>query len=190
LQAPLRTIATWVLACTRGGFCLADTAWAQNFQVTPISVQFQPGQMTTTLTVTNRGAETSELQIRPFLWSQAAGTDQSAATEDLFGKPADHRGRCRPGANFQAGLAMPCNDCREQLPGTDRRVTAAGGAWHGACRAPLLGPGLRRTRARAAASIEWHVAVGPQSAKLVGVNQGKRHALILKLPAGLWRIAW
>jgi fimbrial chaperone protein len=179
VQATLRIIATWALACAGGGFCLAGTARAQNFQITPISVQFRPGQMSTTLMVTNQGAETSELQIRPFQWSQAAGTDQLTATEDLLVSPPITEVDAGQAQTFRLILRRPATNAEssyrvliDELP-----PPTAPGTVRVALRFSV--PVFVEPEARAAASIEWRVIVGPQGANLVGINHGTRHALIL-----------
>jgi fimbrial chaperone protein len=179
VQTPLRIIATWVLACAGGGFCLTGPALAQNFQVSPITIQLQPGQMTTTLVVTNNGTATSGLQIRPFQWNQAAGADQLTPTEDLLASPPITEVNAGAAQTFRLILRRPATNTEssyrvliDELP-----PPATPGMIRVALRFSV--PIFVEPASRALAAIEWHVVIDAKGAALVGENHGTKHAQIL-----------
>ncbi len=179
MQRPSRTIAIWVLACAGGGLFLPGVARAQNFQVSPISVEFQPGEGTTTLTVTNDGKDAAGPQIRPFLWSQDAGAERLTATEDLLVSPPITQVDAGLAQTFRLILRRPAAKAEgcyrlllDELP-----PPAAPGTVRVALRFSI--PVFVEPTARATTSIDWHVILGPQGASLVGVNHGTRHVQVL-----------
>ncbi len=56
-------------------------SWAQGLMVLPVNVQMGAGQDATTLTVTNKGEDTTAFQVRAYAWSQNAGTDELLPTD-------------------------------------------------------------------------------------------------------------
>jgi fimbrial chaperone protein len=71
--------------------CLAaafgGVASAQAIAIAPVTVSLRPGELTTTITVINRGASETAVQIRPFLWQQPGGDDALEPTRDLLVSP-------------------------------------------------------------------------------------------------------
>lgn len=73
------------------GFALAVTwpsaAVAQAIAIAPVTIALRPGEFTTTVTVTNRGASETAVQVRAFSWDQAVGEDRLDPTHDLLVSP-------------------------------------------------------------------------------------------------------
>jgi fimbrial chaperone protein len=168
-----------VFACAGIGFGLAGPARAQNFEISPVSIQLQPGQMTTTLMVTNKGATTSGLQIRPFQWSQTNGADRLTATEDLLVSPPITDVDAGQAQTFRLVLRRPATNTEnsyrlliDELP-----PPAAPGMVRVALRFSI--PVFVEPSSRAATTIAWRIVIGPDGARLVGVNHGTRHVQIL-----------
>ncbi|WP_430385448.1 fimbrial biogenesis chaperone [Blastomonas fulva] len=81
LRGPLTAVA---IALTG----LATTsASAQSLAILPVTIQMEPGQMATLLTVINQGPVETAVQIRAFSWNQADGTDQLVNSDDIMVSP-------------------------------------------------------------------------------------------------------
>jgi fimbrial chaperone protein len=74
-------------AAALAGAWLTHAARAQALLITPVSLSLQPGQMTAVIYVTNRGADQQTVQLRPFAWDQAGGTDNLTPTNLLAVSP-------------------------------------------------------------------------------------------------------
>lgn len=55
--------------------------------VMPVTVQLAPGQMATTLTVSNQGDREIAFQVRAYAWTQPGGSDQLTPTTELLASP-------------------------------------------------------------------------------------------------------
>lgn len=55
--------------------------------VMPVTVQLAPGQMATTLTVSNQGDRETAFQVRAYAWTQTGGSDQLTPTTELLASP-------------------------------------------------------------------------------------------------------
>ena len=62
-------------------------AQAASLQVSPISVDIQAPAATSTITLTNAGAEEINAQVRVFKWSQVNGVEQLVPTTDVVASP-------------------------------------------------------------------------------------------------------
>ena len=60
---------------------------AQSITIAPVTVSLASGQLTTTLSVANRGAGEVAIQVRAFEWSQGSGEDVLTPTENLLVSP-------------------------------------------------------------------------------------------------------
>jgi fimbrial chaperone protein len=88
---------------------------AQGIDVSPVNVQLAPGQLATTLTVTNRNSRRMSFQIRGFAWEvDAAGNDVVTPTDALLSSP--------PIATVQAGASQVVRLVLKKPPG-DREST-------------------------------------------------------------------
>lgn len=158
---------------------LSGQALAQSLQISPISIEMQPGQMATTLMVTNKGASASTLQIRPFQWSQSNGADQLTPTDQLLVSPP--LTEIAPGDTQIFRLVMRSPAARvetsyrillDQLP-----QPAAAGAVSIALRFSI--PIFSEPDDPARSQINWRIDNAPGGFVLVGVNQGNQHIRIL-----------
>lgn len=64
--------------------CLAG---AQTLEIAPITVDLPAGRMASTIRITNRGAQPTTVQLRPFSWSQNNGEERLDPTADLMLSP-------------------------------------------------------------------------------------------------------
>ena len=67
--------------------CAVDTAQAQAMTVLPVSVQMQPGQQATSLTIINQGGTETAVQVRAFAWSQVDGKEELTPSDDILISP-------------------------------------------------------------------------------------------------------
>lgn len=65
----------------------AQAACAGSVEVWPVRVELPPGQLTTTLTVANRGEAITKMQVRTFSWTQEAGADRLEPTREFLASP-------------------------------------------------------------------------------------------------------
>ena len=65
----------------------AGPAFAQSIGIAPVTVALAPGEATAIVTVTNRGANQTAVQVRPFAWDQNSGEDRLVPTRDLLVSP-------------------------------------------------------------------------------------------------------
>ena len=66
---------------------VVPAARAQSLSVLPVNVFLSPGQMATSLTVTNPGSSETAIQIRAYAWSQKDNDDPLTATDDVLLSP-------------------------------------------------------------------------------------------------------
>lgn len=154
-------------------------ALAQGLQISPILVQFMPGQMTTTILVTDKGADAASLQLRPFKWDQIDGKDRLAPTGDLSVSPpitAIAAGAAqtfrlvlrRPAASTEASYRLLLDQLPSATaPGTIRVVLR------------LSIPVFAEPERRLERSLSWRVVVDAGGGTLIGMNRGGGHVRIL-----------
>jgi len=68
-------------------FLIGASAQAQSMTVLPVSIQMEPGQQATSLTIINQGGAESAVQVRAFAWSQVDGKEQLTASDDVLASP-------------------------------------------------------------------------------------------------------
>ncbi len=78
-------------------FLAYSAAGAQALGVLPVNVFFSPGQKATSLTVTNKGASETAIQIRAYAWNQKGDDDQLTKTDMVLLSPP--LARIAPGAS-------------------------------------------------------------------------------------------
>ena len=65
----------------------AHRAQAGSIEVSPVSTDLEPGQQAAVVTVINRDAEPTAVQVRAFVWTQDSRRDSLAPTQDLLVSP-------------------------------------------------------------------------------------------------------
>jgi fimbrial chaperone protein len=163
-------LAAWVLA--------GADARAQGLNVAPTTVDLLPGQITSTLTVSNRGTDLTEMQVRAFAWTQNANGDQLTPTESLVVSPPIFQ---VPGAASQLVrlvLRKPPGPREEtyrllinQLP----TPGVAGMQFTLAFSVPIFA----EPDAQGGPDMDFHVAVAGGTAQLVAANHGIRRDRIV-----------
>ena len=66
---------------------LSASAWASGLQVTPVLLEFKPGQRAQAVWLSNSGQRPIQAQVRIRAWSQADGGDALEPTNDLVASP-------------------------------------------------------------------------------------------------------
>jgi fimbrial chaperone protein len=155
---------------------------AQGIEVAPINVQFAPGQLATTLTVTNRKAEKIAFQVRGFAWQQdGEGNDVLTPTDALLSSP--------PIATVQAGASQVVRLVLRKPP-QGREETyrivfdqlpppAEAGVVHVLVRLSI--PVFAEPSAQIVPGVHWRIANQGGRWWLVATNQGTRHLTVSKL---------
>lgn len=64
-----------------------SAAFSQALVVLPVNIQLAAEQKATFVTVLNRGASTTSIQVRGFAWNQDEGQDELIASDDLLVSP-------------------------------------------------------------------------------------------------------
>jgi fimbrial chaperone protein len=159
-------------------------AAGQSLVVVPVNVFLAPGQNATTLTVTNRGDHETAVQIRPFAWNQADGTDQLDATHALVISP--------PIASIPAGASQLVRLLLRQPPAGKEATyrilldqippPAERGIVHVVFRLSI--PIFVQPAVRALSHVQFHLERDAGQVYLVGRNDGLRHEVIRDI--ALW----
>lgn len=156
----------------------ATVAQAQALTVLPVSVTLAPGEQAGKLTVINRSALPSSVQLRVLTWSQPDDAEQLAPTDEVLISPPI--ATLAPGASQVVRLVLRHpNGAREgayrilldQIP-----PAASPGTVRIALRLSI--PVFVEPAARAAARVTFHVEIDQGRAYLVAVNDGSRHETI------------
>jgi fimbrial chaperone protein len=181
-RGPLAVVVAVALA-----LLAADGAGAQGLTVLPVSIQMAAGQMATTLTVRNEGADEISLQVRPFVWSQRPprGEDELKPATELMASP--------PLATLAAGatqvvrlvLRRPAEGREasyrvllDQIP----PPSAAPGTVRIALRLSI--PVFVEPAARTAPRLRWQVESSGAGLDLAAVNEGSRHEKVRDIALG------
>ncbi len=172
-------LALWILPLVLALLGMPGAAHAQGLQVTPILVQLQPGQMTSTLMVTNKSDAPASLQIRPYQWDQTDTNDTLKPTAELAVSPPItevppgqtqifrlvlRRGATTKEASYRLLL--------DQLP-----PPGAPGTVRVILRFSI--PVFATAAARADTDLAWRIVMNGGNASLIGTNKGNTHARIL-----------
>lgn len=157
---------------------LCGTLRAQMLEVAPVSIVFGPQQRTASLTVTNRSAAATTIQIRPFVWRETDGVSKLTETAVLAVSP--------PFAEIAPGQAQSIRLLLREGTGPteatyrlliDQLPPQNTPGVHVALRLSL--PVFAQPGAQAAAALEWRVLQGRSGAQLDVLNRGNRHATII-----------
>lgn len=62
-------------------------AIAQSINVSPVTLQMAPGQMATSLSVTNKSTGETTMQARIYAWSQMGGIDHLSESDNVVAAP-------------------------------------------------------------------------------------------------------
>jgi fimbrial chaperone protein len=170
-----------LLAVAGASIVSLGRAYAQSLEVSPISIELEPGQMTTTLAITNQGSEPTVLQIRPFLWGQANGADMLTATEQLLVSPPITNVAAGETQTFRLVLRRPAEETEtsyrlllDQLP-----APSVAGTVRIALRISI--PVFAEPETMVYSALDWQIYSTDDGDVLVGVNRGSKHLRILSL---------
>ena len=160
----------------RGQVALAQ---APALQVSPVMVHMMPGEMATTLSVTNAGDSETTVQLRTFLWRQDNGADLLTQTDNLEVSPPITEIPAGQTQVFRLVLRTPASGPEasyrvllDQLPAASQP-----GMVRIALRVSI--PVFAASSTATADDVVWHIGAQYGHAFLVGVNQGTQHARIL-----------
>jgi fimbrial chaperone protein len=158
---------------------LATTgASAQSLAILPVTIQMEPGQMATLLTVINQGPLETAVQIRGFAWNQADGTDQLVASDDIMVSPP--LATIQPGGTQIVRLVLrkpvvgregTYRVLLDQIP-----APAEPGSVRVALRMSM--PVFAEPATRVVPELKFHIEHEDGQAFLVAVNEGGRHEAI------------
>ncbi len=163
------------------GICCSSHSAAQVpvLQISPVLIQLAPGEMTTTLSVTNVGAQTTTVQLRPFSWKQTDGADTLAPTDDLVVSPPITEIDGSQSQVFRIVLRTPPNGNEasyrlvlDQLP-----PAAQPGVVRIALRLSI--PVFASAGSYPASRVVWHIGLDGGRTVLIGSNEGSRHVRVL-----------
>ena len=175
----VRARLVWLFLCAGGYAWLPGPARAQGLQISPIMVEFLPGQMTTTLLVNNKSPLAASLQLRPFQWTQVGGVDTLTPTAELAVSPPITGIGGGEAQTFRIVLRHEATTREasyrlllDQLPppgsaGTVRVVLRLS--------IPVFADPDRRLER----SLTWRIVLDQHGASLVAVNGGGGHVRIL-----------
>jgi fimbrial chaperone protein len=178
----VRKVATLALFLAVGlAFALASGAvHAQGLQISPISVEMLPGQMTSTLAVTNKDGSAHSLQIRPFKWDQADGTDRLVPTSELAVSPPITQVAAGDTQIFRLVLRQPATtqEASYRLLLDELPPPASPGSVRVALRLSI--PVFGKVSTVNEGALKWRVVAEQNGAYLVGTNQSMAHVKVLK----------
>lgn len=172
LRGPLAAV-----AIALAGLATTDAS-AQSLAVLPVTIQMEPGQMATLLTVINQGPVETAVQIRAFSWHQDDGSDQLVTSDEIMVSPP--LATIQPGGTQIVRLVL-----RNQVVGREGtyRVLldqipppAEPGVVRVALRMSL--PVFAEPATRVAPDLSFHIEHENDQAYLVAVNNGGRHEVI------------
>jgi len=154
-------------------------AGAQSLAVLPVNIFMPPGQMATTLTVTNQSNSETAIQIRGYAWNQPDGADDQLTPSDAI-VVSPPIATIAPGATQVVRLIL-------RQPAQGREVTyrilvdqlpppAQPGMVHVVLRLSI--PVFVQPASRAVGHVHYHVEVNNGQSYLVAANDGLSHDVI------------
>lgn len=163
------------------GLGAAADARAAALTVAPVSLRMAPGQMTTSLTLTNDGAHAIAYQIRAFAWDQAGGDDHLSATGAIqFSPPL---GTLAAGASQVVRLLLrqpaQAGEASYRLLIDQLPPPSAPGTVSMVLRLSI--PVFAEPQGRVAARLDWRVDDSDGRLRLVAANRGGAHAIVRDL---------
>lgn len=168
LRGPLAAVAIALAGLATTG------ASAQSLAVLPVTIQMEPGQMATLLTVINQGPVETAVQIRAFSWRQNDGSDQLVTSDEIMVSPP--LATIQPGGTQIVRLVL-----RNQVVGREGTYRVLldqipPPAEPGVVRVAL--PVFAEPATRVAPDLSFHIEHENDQAYLVAVNNGGRHGVI------------
>jgi len=155
---------------------------AQGLEVSPVNVQFAPGQKATTLTVTNHNPDKVSFQVRGFSWHQdAKGDDVLTQTDVLMFSPPI--ATVQPGASQVVRLVF--RQASQVGEGTYRIVfdqlpqPNEPGVIHILIRLSI--PVFAEPASRVVPDVGWRIVREAGRWWLVATNAGTRHLTVSKM---------
>ena len=160
----------------------SSIAAAQAIAIAPVTIALRPGELTTTVTVTNRGPSETAVQVRAFDWDQAGGEDRLEPTRDLLVSPPISKigpGQTqivrlllkRPATAEEGSYRIFFDDIPTALPANGVRVALR-----------ISVPVFAAAAVPAKAQLSWRAETGgPGEAVLSIANSGLRHAHLADL---------
>ena len=180
--------AAYLLASAVGLLVLAiGVARAEGLSVFPINIHLGPGQLATTLTVTNQDPGEMSIQVRAYTWTQPSG-DRLAATDAILASP--------PFISIPAGASQVVRLMLRRPP-AGREATyrilldqipppGAPGVVRIALRLSI--PIFADPPTRIAPHVQWRIETAGGQAELVAINDGNQHQVVrdlaLEAPGG------
>jgi fimbrial chaperone protein len=173
--ARLCGLAAAALACAG----LTHAARAQALLITPVSLSLQPGQMTAVIYVTNKGGDAQTVQLRPFAWDQAGGTDNLTPTSLLAASPPMTDIDAGATQLFRIVLRQPAEGVETSYRLLFDELPPPGetGTIRVALRLSVPVFALPHTPGQAA--LHWSIVLGGGGATLNGENRGTAHIRIV-----------
>jgi fimbrial chaperone protein len=154
-------------------------AQAQSMSVTPVTIVIPPGEMASSLTITNQSDRILSFQLRAFIWTQS-GTGESQLTPagDLIASPP--LGSIPPGGRQIARLVLhrPAQgkEASYRILLDEIPPPAAPGMVNIQIRMSI--PIFASPSTHIFPKLQWSVESDGDQAFLVGVNSGGRHTLV------------
>lgn len=166
-----------IIGCGIGLLC-PTIAIAQAISVVPVTIQMIPGQMATSLSVTNQGTSEMALQVRIYAWAQVDGIDKLSDSNNVLASPP--LATIPPGGTQVVRLIL-------RRPPYEQEATyrilldqipppAASGTVRIALRLSI--PIFAEPATRTAAHLLFRIERLSSEATLVVTNNGNRHELL------------
>ena len=176
LRAAAKALAALFLA-----LLVVPAATAQSLSVLPVNVFLSPGEMATSLTVTNSGTSETAVQIRAYAWGQKDNDDPLTATDDVLLSPP--LAKIAPGASqvirlilrkAPQGQEASYRILIDQLP-----PPGEPGVVHIVLRLSI--PIFAKPAVRCLPKVEFHLESDAGQFYLVAANSGTLHEVIRDL---------
>lgn len=158
-----------------------DDAAAATLTVVPVSIRMVPGQMITSLTLSNGGDHPIAYQVRAFAWNQDGGSDHLVSTSAIqFSPPL---GTLAVGASQVVRLLLReparAREAAYRLLIDQIPAPSAPGTVNMVLRLSI--PVFAEPPGRALARLDWRVDDSDGRLRLVAANRGAAHAIVRDL---------
>lgn len=155
---------------------------AQTLEIAPITVDLPPGRMTSTLSITNRGAVPTTVQIRPFAWTQPGDTEQLDPTSNMIVSPPFSTLGAGETQTVRIVLRRPASDREDSYRLLVDQLPSAADAGSIRVTLRISLPVFVAPTGAARTSLTWKlVGTDPVKRALVVRNDGTRRAKISAL---------
>ena len=167
------------LAAVGLSFLCSAQSRAQMLEVAPVSIVFPPEQRTASLTITNRGAAATMIQVRPFLWRETDDASTLTDTTALAASPPFAEISPRSIAIHPASTARAAWVDRGDLPLADRSAPAPRTRRASTSRLPPVAAGFRATEQPSCRRTGLECRPGPVGRRTRRAQSRQRHATIV-----------